>query len=107
MQEFLHGFITWPTVMWPLVAAAIAMFTLIASLDKKMLNHWAALAHFMCAAVAGLNWFWGQADDIIYLIFSRHAFWLNLVMMVMHLIVFWVNEERNAKKGCLIAADED
>jgi len=105
MQEFLLGFVTWPQVMWVLGSAVVALFVLVAWLDKKDWSGWAAFMHFLCAGVAGLSWFWGEtADGLIYQIFSLHAFWVNLIAMSAYLAATWWQDR---KYDCLIAIDDD
>lgn len=107
MQEFLAGFVMWPNVAWLPVSLAIFLFMYIAQRDGKMWNGWAAMFHFLCTAVAGLSWIFGQTvaePDSIYFYFSPHAFWINFPMTVAHLGVVWAHERKN---DCLIAIDDD
>lgn len=104
MSEFLLGFVTWPQVMWLLGSAMVAMFVLVAWLDKKDWKGWAAFLHFSVIMVAGLNWIWCDADGLIYQIFSRQAFWVNAVALAVYVILFWRQE---GKDDCLIATDRD
>jgi hypothetical protein len=102
MWEFLVGYANWPNVMWPLIVAAVALFTYIGSKDKVILNHWAASLHFMVVATSGLSFIFGvhgAPQDGIYRYLSPHAFWLNLVMMCAHLVIYFmaVREEDAAR----------
>jgi len=105
MLEFLRGFMAWPNVMWMLGSAMMAMFVLVAWLDdKRDWKGWAALFHFVAAGVAGLSWFWGNADGLIYQVFSRHAFWVNVIALAVYLALTWWQDR---KYDCLIAIDDD